>query len=258
VFTIKNNKNTMKFYYFDLEKYFIMDIYYKEYLEYPVKIPGNAFVIDKEGLEPIKATPGFPIPYCWEIQIIHKIAVNKENIFDFSKGMIDIGAGFGEYSWLLPFKFSHAFEPCRQALYLMHTNLVMHEKIYHTTTYEIGLSDKDETILFDGFNTDSGNAETYNSKKAIPLKVTTLDSYNFDNIGFIKVDIEGMEEKALRGGINTIKNNNYPPILFECWPIGYNTMTKEKRDSLYGFLNDLGYIIYDNWGDYETHLAVHK
>lgn len=233
-----------------------MDIYYKQYLEYPVKIPGDAFVTDKEGLEPIKAVPDFPVSYCWEVQVIHKIMNNEEGYFDFSKGMIDIGAGFGEYSWLLPFKFSHAFEPNRQALYLMHTNLVMHEKMYHTTTYEVGLSDKEETILFDGFNSDAGNAQSYNEEKAVPLQVKTLDSFKFKDIGFIKIDVEGMEEKALRGGVNTIKANNYPPILFECWPIGYNTMTKAKHDSLYSFLNDLGYTIYDRWGDYETHLAV--
>lgn len=234
-----------------------MDIYYKQYLEYPVKIPGDAFITDKEGLEPIKAVPDFPVSYCWEVQIIHKIMNNAEGYFDFSKGMIDIGAGFGEYSWLLPFSFSHAFEPCRQALYLMHANLVTHERMYHTTTYECGLSDKEETVMFDGFNTDAGNAIRYDSTKATSLEVKTLDSFGFDNIGFIKIDIEGMEEKALRGGVATIIRNEYPPILFECWPVGYNTMTQEKHDSLYNFLKGLGYRIFDNWGDYETHLAVH-
>lgn len=233
-----------------------MDIYYKQYLEYPVKIPGDAFVTDKEGLEPIKAVPDFPVSYCWEVQIIHKIIANEEGFFDFGKGMIDIGAGFGEYSWLLPFKFSHAFEPCRQALYLMHTNLVMHERLYHTTTYECGLSDRAGTVMFDGFNADEGNAIAYDASRAVSMEVKTLDSFGFDNIGFIKIDIEGMEEKALRGGVETIKRNGCPPILFECWPVGYNTMTQEKHDSLYGFLNGLGYSIIDNWGDYETHLAV--
>ena len=235
-----------------------MDLYYKQYLEYPVKIPGDAFITDKKGLDPIKAVPDFPVSYCWEIQVIHKICANHEGFFDFNKGMIDIGAGFGEYSWLLPFKFSHAFEPCRQALYIMHANLVTHERMYHTSTYEVGLSDKEETVMFDGFSTDSGNAENYKPSEAVPLKVKKLDSFKFNDIGFIKIDIEGMEEKALRGGLNTIKRNNYPPILFECWPVGYNTMTQEKHDSLYGFLTSLGYEIFDNWGDYETHLAVRR
>lgn len=234
-----------------------MDLYYKQYLEYPVKIPQDAFITDREGLEPIKAMLDFPVSYCWEVQVINRIKENKDGFFDFSKGMIDIGAGFGEYSFLLPFQFSHAFEPNRQANYIMHANLVMHERIYHTTTYELGLSDKEEIVLFDGFNADAGNAEAYKPEQATKLFTKTLDSFNFDNIGFIKIDIEGMEEKALRGGIETIKRNNFPPILFECWPIGYNTMTKEKHDSLYNFLNSLGYTIYDNWGDYETHLAVH-
>lgn len=233
----------------------IMDLYYKQYLEYPVKIPGDAYITDKIGLDPIKAVPDFPVSYCWEVQIIHKICNNEEGFFDFSKGMIDIGAGYGEYSFLLPFKFSKAFEPNRRVRYIMHANLVTHEKIWHTETFEDCLSDKEEEILFDGFNGDAGNAIAYDAEKATKVNTHTLDSFRFKNIGFIKIDVEGMEEKVLRGGIQTIIANGYPPILFECWPIGYNTMTKEKHDSLYGFLKDLGYKIYEKWGDYETHLA---
>ena len=72
------------------------------------------------------------------------------------------------------------------------------------------------------------------------------------------IDVEGMEEKVLRGGIGTIVRNNYPPILFECWEIGWNNMTQEKRDSMEKFLTNLGYEIIWGWGDEETHLAIHN
>ena len=90
----------------------------------------------------------------------------------------------------------------------------------------------------------------------------TLDSFNIENVGFIKIDVEGFEEKVIRGGLLTIIKSNYPPILFECWQVGYNTicgqMTQEKHDSLYNLLKTLGYEIFEGWGDDATHLAVHK
>ena len=42
----------------------------------------------------------------------------------------------------------------------------------------------------------------------------TIDSYNFDNIDLIKLDIEGCEELALYGALNTIKKWR-PYILYE-------------------------------------------
>ena len=48
----------------------------------------------------------------------------------------------------------------------------------------------------------------------------TLDDFLpvFDNIGFIKVDCEGMDWKVIEGGRKTIELFGYPPILFENWP----------------------------------------
>lgn len=85
-----------------------------------------------------------------------------------------------------------------------------------------------------------------------------LDELNLSNIGFIKIDVEGMEEKVLRGGVGTIVRNNYPPILFELWNVGFYNMTQEKHDSLKNFLESLGYEILWKWGDDSTHLAIHK
>ena len=67
-----------------------------------------------------------------------------------------------------------------------------------------------------------------------------------------------MEYQVLRGGLGTIIRNNYPPILFELWDVDYFGMTQEVHDRLVNFLEGLGYEILWKWGDYETHLAIHK
>lgn len=237
-----------------------MNLYYKEWDKPEVQIPEVAVLFGESDLEPIHTTTSYPEVYCWEAWIIRKIIENAEGYFDFSKNLVDIGAGLGEYCWCLPFNHAYAFEPNKTMIYKMHANAVMRDKVEQIDTFQCMLSDKIETIGFDGFFNEPGSGAGYGKTSAVyDITTTVLDSFNLSNVGLIKVDVEGMEEKVLRGGIGTIIRNNYPPILFECWDVESTYgMNQEKHDSLFGFLNSLGYEILDHWGDFETHLAIHK
>jgi len=59
-----------------------------------------------------------------------------------------------------------------------------------------------------------------NGDVAVAMK--TLDSYNFQNVTFIKYDIEGYELRAIRGSENTIK---------EYWPVIVVEQNKGDTDS---------------------------
>ena len=202
------------------------------------------------------------INYFPEIGIINKIKENKEGYFDFNKSLIDIGACYGGYSMLLDFKHNYCFEPSKRFMCLLYTNMYIKDKINNTDVYNCCLSDTESIVRYNGFCCEGSNSpdelrfDIYGEMHDTQAKI--LDSFDINNVGFIKIDIEGFEEKALRGGVGTIIRNNYPPILFECWDVGYYGMTQEKRDSLFGFLNGLGYEIIECWGDFETHLAIHK
>lgn len=65
----------------------------------------------------------------------------------------------------------------------------------------------------------------------VPVK--TLDSYNFENVGFIKLDVEGWEEEVLKGAVGTILANK--PIMY------IEDDRHEKSASLHRFLDGLGY-----------------
>ena len=200
-----------------------------------------------------------------ELEVMDKINENADGYFDFDKAILDIGAFIGQYSWYTKFKYVYAIEPNKQSLALLNMNLLMNDKLENSQTFNILLSDKKETVKFDGFHselTDQSN-DFLHSGDVIHKSFTSIESYmldelNLTNIGFIKVDVEGMEEKVLRGGIGTIVRNNYPPILFELWEVGFYNMTQEKHDSMENFLKSLGYEIIWNWGDNMTHLAIHK
>jgi hypothetical protein len=47
------------------------------------------------------------------------------------------------------------------------------------------------------------------------IEIRTLDSFQLDNVGFIKMDIEGNELDCLKGSVETIKRSGNPTIIFE-------------------------------------------
>ena len=86
------------------------------------------------------------------------------------------------------------------------------------------------------------------------VDVFKLDDKILDtNIVLIKIDVEGMELEVIKGGLALLKNNNYPPILFESWES--KPWFKPRRQELFEFLEDLGYEI-TSFG--EDNLAVYK
>ena len=48
----------------------------------------------------------------------------------------------------------------------------------------------------------------------IKVPIKTIDSFKYENVGFIKYDIEGYELRAIKGSENTIKKY-YPVIIVE-------------------------------------------
>jgi hypothetical protein len=68
-----------------------------------------------------------------------------------------------------------------------------------------------------------------------------LDLLAFSDVKLIKIDVEGHELEVLRGGIETIKANNYPPIIFEAWT--WKPWYQEKRTALFEYLKGHGYEI---------------
>jgi len=194
--------------------------------------------------------------YFAEYDIIKRIRENAEGYFDFSKNLIDIGACYGAYSMLLDFKHNYCFEGNKSKCCLIYANMWLRDKVDNTDVYCTLLSDKQEMLGYNGFSCYDYCDYIAGTYSSTPTRM--LDDFPTNNVGFIKIDVEGMEEKVLRGGVGTIVRNNYPPILFECWPVGTNGMTTERRNNLFNFLRGLGYEILEEWGQFDTHLAVHK
>jgi FkbM family methyltransferase len=87
--------------------------------------------------------------------------------------------------------------------------------------YLMGLGEKEEILSLwnssphncGGYSIHYYKDNIYESKKIYDsVKIRTLDSYHFNNISMIKIDVESNELQVLKGAIETIKK--YRPIIF--------------------------------------------
>jgi FkbM family methyltransferase len=143
----------------------------------------------------------------------------------------------------------HSFECSPKSFNFLCANFLLHD-----LSYKYYIRDP----LDGGGNGISGFACDVNTE-TIDVPTITLDSLGLTNINFIKIDVEGHEEQVLRGAVKTLKENNYPRILFESWPERYEDVpAKTIRNSLFDFLSSLGYkVIQVNGGTDDMFLAEH-
>ena len=235
-------------------------VYYK-FGEDPIELNNTGYLLNDLQLAQGLADNDM---FTFEIDFIHKVI---ENYSDLTKDFIDIGAHVGTYSWLTAphFNHVHSFEPNKKIYNYLCGNIALRGLSDEIDTYLLGISDKEDNLKYYERSKDGGgngfeNIETKEKtiqKSFLPVK--TLDSFNFDNVGFIKIDVEGHEKSVLLGAKQTLKNNNYPPILFESWAPGEHSEHNLEyiinlRKELFKVIENYGYSIHE-WSS-EIFLAV--
>ena len=173
---------------------------------------------------------------------------------------IDVGANYGFYSYALSKYFNRveAFEPqiwCTEDL----SNYAAHSK--NISVYNVGLSSFSTTLklqipkaegdftlsvsgagnLITGLASFSAHSMPDNLDFfVLDVPVTCLDDYKFDDVDFIKIDVEGHELDVLKGSLQTIEKNK-PILLVE---IEQRHLGQVPIASVMAFLTDLGYYSY--------------
>lgn len=122
------------------------------------------------------------------------------------RNAIDIGCRDGEYTRYLHAVFNHTycFDYRFRKLFTKNVDL---SRVTHFTT---GLGEEIKTIKASG----GGSMESEGKRPKsqwVDYKIFTLDSFNLVDIDYLKIDVDGYEERVLKGSVNTIKK--YSPLI---------------------------------------------
>jgi FkbM family methyltransferase len=172
------------------------------------------------------------------------------------QNMLDIGAHSGTYTISLAEHNKHvySFEPQKMTYYSLCGSVAM-SNIKNVTCINLGLGSSEQVgkQTLNIVSLDGGGSTLHNNNNEVlqteEIEIRTLDSFNIDNIGFIKIDVEENELQVLLSGKNTLERSNYPKILFE--------MNIENKE-LINFLEGIHYNIICISGYNNMFLAVNK
>jgi FkbM family methyltransferase len=154
------------------------------------------------------------------------------------KNMLDIGAHSGTYTVSLAeyCKHVYAFEPQRMTYYALCGSVAL-THLTNVDCINVGLGSLEQVgkQRLNICSLDGGGSSLHTpSELSEEIEIKTLDSFQLDNIGFIKMDVEDNEHQVLLASVETLQRSNYPPILFEM-----NT----HRPELLSFLESFTYKI---------------
>ncbi len=189
--------------------------------------------------------------------------------------VIDVGASVG--TWTLPLALMYndkhtfdSFEPLPKVNMQLGANVLLNN-LDNVNVHKFALGDKiqlleDAALDFDcsanhgaySFNHDydsfRGIVKTHDKKDLYEFR--RLDDFRFSDVRLIKVTTPAMEGKVLNGMEETIRLNNFPPVLFESWGVEWYA---EERKSVIAFLESKGYMHFHEVKDFvHDHIIAFK
>lgn len=146
-----------------------------------------------------------------EMEILDRIVSHRRR-------SIDIGANVGLYTYRFSQMFDHveSFEPnpycARKVIAAQLANVTVHEIALSNRRGSANLSmpdtgSPDDTAL-------ASLSNRFENAKSVPVKLQTLDAFDFMNVDLIKIDVEGHEMELLEGARQTIRKNA-PTLMIE-------------------------------------------
>ena len=140
------------------------------------------------------------------------------------KNCIDIGSNVGMWTRELAQKFEqvYCFEPNPNFIECFNKNITES----NVKLFELGLSNKEHTASQEFNSTQMTNTPGN-------IQCRTLDSFNLNDIDFIKIDVDGFEIEVLEGAVETITRNK-PVINIEMKRLKRPDICKKIRRILRG------------------------
>lgn len=189
----------------------------------------------------------------------HELTIMKR-LCNQNKISMDIGANKGHFALFLAkyTSFVHCFEPLPVMQDFLNTrfrrtNIRIHDCALGNCEQELDLyipsvkEQKYETrsSLIKEVSDNNVMGEKVTEIQTIKVKVKKLDSFKIDNLGFMKIDVEGYELQVLDGAKETIQHNR-PNLFIEI------EQRHHKHESISHIFQEIidfgyhGYFIYNN------------
>lgn len=138
--------------------------------------------------------------------------------------MLDVGANFGCYSIVLAARTGgevYPFEPNPATFSRLTTNIRLNGLTECVRPFRIGLSDRTGPAYLVRQPGNSGAARVSATSGDEAIELSTLDEFceaqRIDRVDLVKIDVEGLEERVLRGG-KACLDRLKPLILIELHP----------------------------------------
>lgn len=165
---------------------------------------------------------------------------------DPTKNILDVGANIGVhsvvYSNYLTTGQVYAFEPQKVVYDILLQNIDINN-CPNVTTFNIGLSDTSSTLFMNAYYDGKENQGAFSicneteHMKGIYIECKKADDLNLQNIGYVKIDVEGHELQTLKGMKNILIQNK-PAILIEVHE------TSPTKAEVFLLLEEVGYSQY--------------
>ena len=157
---------------------------------------------------------------------------------------IDVGAHVG--TWAQHFATTcrsvHAFEPQQSTYDRLREGVRLAKLGDVVTCHNTALGARGEVDLH--VVSGDGGGSTLRPREELPsvlgverVRAKQLDDYDFEEVGLIKIDVEGCEMDVLRGAIKTLEEHR-PKLLLEAWTEDWYAC---DRTELISYVERLGY-----------------
>lgn len=160
----------------------------------------------------------------------------------------DVGAHVGLWSMQLMKRFAqvHAFEPVPLHYHCLLQNLTDNDfddpgGKHSVRTHQFALGEKEQRVRIRTAPTSTGDSWVDSVGHMHDIKMRTLDSFDLQDVDFIKIDCEGYEKFVLMGGEETIKRCR-PCIIVEQKPGHAQRFGLGERDAV-AYLLSLGAVM---------------
>lgn len=154
--------------------------------------------------------------------------ISREYI-DPTKNIIDIGANIGNHTVVYS-NFTngtvYSFEPQKEIYDILNENIKIN-KCDNVKAFNFGISDREDKFFMNARydcpnNFGSFSIQKQTSSSGITVECRPIHNFNIENVGFIKIDVEGHELNVLKG-IESLLTRDKPKLIIEIWDHALNT-----------------------------------